>query len=273
MAARTVVITGASDGIGAAAARTLAATGHRVIVVGRSPERTAAIGAELAAPYFVADFADLDQVRRLAAELRREVPRIDVLVNNAGALMGRREITTDGYEKTFQVNHLAPFLLTTELLDLLLTARASVITTASLAHRRAHLNLDDVNLDRGYSAGRAYANSKLANILFSAELDRRHRAQGLSSAALHPGIVASSFGRGSSSLTGLVYASTARFAMTSPDAGAATLIWLAATTPGTDWASGGYYARRRPARASRAARDRGRAEQLWQLSERLVGTR
>ena len=134
MPQRTIVITGASDGIGAAAARNLAKAAERVVVVGRSPEKTAAIGAELRADYFVCDFAELSQVRELAAALRSRYPQIDVLVNNAGGIMRGHELTVDGHEKTFQINHLAPFLLTTELLDVLITSRATIVNTSSAAN-------------------------------------------------------------------------------------------------------------------------------------------
>ena len=150
MSERTIVITGASDGIGAAAARALAASGDRVVIVGRSPQKTEAIAAELGADHFIADFTRLADVRALAAELLRRYPRIDVLANNAGGIMGARELTADGHEKTLQVNHLAPFLLTTLLMDRLIESRASVINTSSAANRFGRLNLDDLGNARKY---------------------------------------------------------------------------------------------------------------------------
>ena len=145
MPQRTIVITGASDGIGAAAARNLARAGERIVVVGRSPEKTAAVGAELGVDYFVCDFAELSQVRELAAVLRERYPRIDVLVNNAGGIMRGHELTVDGHEKTFQINHLAPFLLTTELMDVLTASRATIINTSSAANGFGRLDLLDLN--------------------------------------------------------------------------------------------------------------------------------
>ena len=205
MSERTIVITGASDGIGAAAARALSERGDRVVVVGRSPDKTRAVATELGVEHHLADFAQLGQVRSLADALLAAHPRIDVLINNAGAVMGGREITADGFEKTFAVNHLAPFLLTQLLHDRLIASRASVITTASAAHRFARLRLDDLDFARGYSDMRAYGTSKLANILFSSELHRRHHDDGLSTASVHPGVIASNFGRQSNPLLKLAY--------------------------------------------------------------------
>ncbi|HEY0240804.1 MAG TPA: SDR family NAD(P)-dependent oxidoreductase, partial [Friedmanniella sp.] len=183
---QTIVITGASDGIGAAAARKLSAEGHEVVLVGRSPDKTAAVANELGAPYLVADFSDLAEVRTLADRLATTYPRIDVLANNAGGIMGHRQLTVDGFELTFQVNHLAPFLLTNLLLPVLTTSRAKVIQTASIAARMfGHLDLDDLGLEQGYSPDRAYGNGKLENILFTRELDRRFADQGIAAAAFH----------------------------------------------------------------------------------------
>src|SRR5512133_564318 len=176
---RTIVITGASDGIGAAAARALGIAGDRVVIVGRSPQKTEAIAAELGVDHFVADFSRLDEVRTLASDLLKRYPRIDVLANNAGGIMGDRELTVDGHEKTMQVNHLAPFLLTTLLMDRLLASRAAVINTSSAANRFGRINLDDLDNERKYSANKAYGDAKLANILFTRELHRRYSASGI----------------------------------------------------------------------------------------------
>jgi NAD(P)-dependent dehydrogenase (short-subunit alcohol dehydrogenase family) len=170
---RTIVITGASDGIGAAAARTLAKAGEQVVVVGRSAEKTRVLAKELDADYFVSDFAELAQVRTLAAQLRENYSRIDVLANNAGGIMGGRRLTVDGNESTFQVNHLAPFLLTAALLDVLTASSAKVINTSSGANGFGRLDLQDLNAEHNYSTNRAYGTAKLANILFTSELYRR----------------------------------------------------------------------------------------------------
>ncbi|MBG6238625.1 NAD(P)-dependent dehydrogenase (short-subunit alcohol dehydrogenase family) [Mycetocola sp. CAN_C7] len=273
MTERTVIITGASDGIGAVAARQLAARGDRVVVVGRSPEKTRAVAAGIGADHLLADFARLDDVRELAATLLERYPRIDVLANNAGGILGRRETTVDGNEKTFQVNHLAPFLLTNLLLDRLIESKASVINTSSVANTRfAKFDIDDVNAERGYSENRAYGNAKLANILFTAELHNRYAEHGISAAAFHPGIVATSFATGSTSVMRLIYRSVFKIFLISPEEGADTLVWLATAVPGVDWVSGAYYDKRQIAQANPQAYDPQLASRLWDLSEELVGS-
>jgi NAD(P)-dependent dehydrogenase (short-subunit alcohol dehydrogenase family) len=244
---RTIVMTGASDGIGAAGAARLSALGNTVIVIGRSKEKTKAVANSLKTDFFVADFSDLDQVRALAANLLERCNAIDALVNNAGGIMGPRRVTVDGHEATFQVNHLAPFLLTTLLLDRLITSRASVISTSSVANRLVgHVNINDLDSEQRYSSFRAYGTSKLFNILFTKELHRRFHERGLSSAAFHPGAVASNF---------------------------STLEWLATTKPGTEWTSGEYYAKRKVARANKQASDPKLAEQLWDYSTAMIAGR
>jgi NAD(P)-dependent dehydrogenase (short-subunit alcohol dehydrogenase family) len=187
-APRTIVITGASDGIGAAAARLLARAGHHVAVVGRNPEKTARLAREVGGAAFTADFTRLADVRRLAAELDEAYPRIDVLANNAGGILGDPTRTVDGHERTFQLNHLAPFLLTGLLLEKLLASSAAVVQTSSAGARIfGHLDLDDLEHDNDFSAHRAYGTAKLENILFTTELHRRFHDQGLSAVAFHPG--------------------------------------------------------------------------------------
>lgn len=194
MSQQTIVITGASDGIGAAAARQLSANGAHVVLVGRSRAKTAAVAAELQAPYHLADFAELEQVRALAAELATAHPRIDVLANNAGGIMGPRDVTRDGFEKTFQVNHLAPFLLTYLLLPTLAPSSAKVLATSSAAAKLwGKIDLEDLQLERAYSPEKAYGNAKLANILFTRELHRRYAKHGIAAAAFHPGTGATNF--------------------------------------------------------------------------------
>ncbi|KFF58109.1 hypothetical protein JF66_21085, partial [Cryobacterium sp. MLB-32] len=160
MPMKTIVITGASDGVGAAAARKLHADGHTVVIVGRSPEKTQTVAGELGAKYYVADFSDLSHVRELADRLKADYPRIDILANNAGGIFGSRNKTVDGFEKTLQVNHLAPFLLTNLLLDTLLASHASVINTSSVAARIfGKVDLDDLNNTSRYSANKAYGDA------------------------------------------------------------------------------------------------------------------
>ena len=271
MPERTIVITGASDGIGAAAARALAATGDQVVVVGWSPQKTAAVAAELGVASYVADFARLDEVRELAATLLAEHPRIDVLANNAGGIMGDRTETIDGHEKTFQVNHLAPFLLTTLLLDRLVDSHARVITTSSVANRLfGHLEIDDLDARTGYRPNKAYGDAKLANILFTRELNRRYSPAGISAASFHPGGVATNFAADSTSPMRIVYTSVLKRLLISPEKGADTLVWLATSEPGSQWVSGEYYEKRKIAKANAQASDADLARELWDRSAAMV---
>jgi len=267
---RTIVITGASDGIGAAAARALAKAGEQVVIVGRSAEKTRALAKELDADYFLADFAELDQVRTLAAQLKSDYPRIDVLANNAGGIMGKRTLTVDGNESTFQINHLGPFLLTTLLMDTLTASNAKVINTASAANGFGKLDLFDLTAEHGYSTNRAYGTGKLANILFTSELHRRYGDQGITTAAFHPGVVRTNFAAESTSPFRHAYKTLLNRFMLSPEQGADTMLWLINGTPGTDWISGAYYAKRALAKANPQAYDAELARGLWEKSAELV---
>ncbi|MCR2809341.1 MULTISPECIES: SDR family NAD(P)-dependent oxidoreductase [unclassified Microbacterium] len=270
---RTIVITGASDGIGAASARQLRDAGEEVVIVGRDPRKTAAVARSLGVASFVADYSDLSQVRRLAASLLEAYRRIDVLANNAGGVFGERTTTVDGYELTFQVNHLGGFLLTGLLMDRLIESRACVIQTASEAARRfARFDVDDLQGDRRYSAGAAYGNAKLANILFTKELNRRYGHDGVSAVAFHPGVIASGFAAGARGSWHFMYTSplTKRL-LDTVEVGGSRLTWLALGRPGLDWVPGGYYAKNRPARAIRAAEDPLAAKMLWDRSAEMVG--
>ncbi len=274
MTRQTIVITGASDGIGAAAARELSRDGHEVVLVGRSPGKTAALAAELGAPSYTSDFSDLADVRRLADALGSAHPRIDVLANNAGGIMGHRQLTTDGFELTFQVNHLAPFLLTNLLLPTLTSSDATVVQTSSIAARLfGHVDLDDLQLERGYSPDRAYGNGKLQNILFTRELDRRHRADGVAAAAFHPGIVGTSFASDTTHPMRFLYHTPVvkNLFTISPSRGARGLVWLATHEAGRDWPSGEYFERNKVAKSNPQARDEALARGLWDRSAELVG--
>lgn len=273
MAQKVVVITGASDGIGRAAARRLASDGHRVVLVGRSPQKTRALAEELGAEHHLVDFADLGSVRALAADVASRHPQIDVLANNAGGVFGaEREVTRDGHEMTFQVNYLAPFLLTQELMPTLLASRATVINTSSLANRLfARFDLDDLESERRYRPVRAYGNAKLAQILFTKELERRHGADGLTSTAFHPGAIATNFSADRGSGMARLYRWRLRdLVLSSPEKGAETLVFLAEGDPGADYPTGLYYERSRPARASRKADDVALARELWDRSVAML---
>lgn len=270
---RTIVITGASDGIGAAAARQLHAGGARVVVVGRDPGKTRAVAESIGADAHVADFADLAQVRSLAATLLERYPRIDVLANNAGGIFGDRTVTTDGFELTFQVDHLAPFLLTQLLTERLIESRASVIQTSSAAAQRfSRFDIDDLQGERDYSASAAYGNAKLANVLFTKELQRRFGGQGLSAVAFHPGVIASSFASASTGMWRWMYTNplVSRL-LTGTEVGGGRLAWLALGTPGVDWMPGEYYAKNKVAKTSPLADDEHLARDLWNRSERMLG--
>jgi NAD(P)-dependent dehydrogenase (short-subunit alcohol dehydrogenase family) len=271
---KVAVVTGGSDGIGAATARMLARRGDEVVVVGRSPEKTQAVAAQIRAECHIADFAHLDQVRDLARELRGRHSRIDVLLNNAGLIAGsQRAVTADGHELTFQVNHLAGFLLTMLLKEPLAAARGRVITTSSRASaaRDARVVPGDLDMADGYGGLRAYKGSKLANVLFTRELARQWGPLGVSAAVAHPGIVRSQWGRSGPLAVRLVVNSPFRLAMKSPERGADTLVWLATSVPGRDWESGGYFAGRRPATANPAADDASLARELWDRSALMCG--
>ena len=268
---RTIVLTGASSGIGAAAARSLTARGHRVVLVGRSPARTAELAAELRTDSLTVDFTRLDDVRRLASELAARYPRIDVLANNAGGLFGPDVRTVDGFGT---VNHLAPFLLTNLLLPTLLRSRATVIQTASDAARLlGRLDLDRVAGDPDRSPTRLYGDSKLANILMTRELHRRFSGEGISTAAFHPGAVATRFATSSTNLIRHLYGSRlAPLLLRSPQKGAEQLTWLAGTPAGDAWRSGEYYEKGRVAqRVNPQVRDRQLASLLGDASAARVG--
>ena len=276
MQGQVCVVTGATSGIGKAAAAALAQQGAEVIVVGRDPGRAeataAAIQADGAPPpkVEIADLARLDQVRALAGRLNQTLDRIDVLINNAGLVLNERQVTPDGYEHVFAVNHLAPFLLTNLLRPkLTASAPARVITVSSDAHTAARLDLDDPNLEHGWSSWRSYSNSKLANILFTRELARRLDGTGVTANCLHPGVVRTGFGRDARPLM-RVGITIAKPFMLSPERGADTIVYLA-SSPDVAEKTGGFYVKRQLREPSAAARDDGLARRLWEISERLTG--
>jgi NAD(P)-dependent dehydrogenase (short-subunit alcohol dehydrogenase family) len=218
-----------------------------------------------------ADLARLDELRRLGTDLNAALPRIDVLVNNAGAIFWRRSVTADGLERTFALNHMAYFLLT-ELLQerLAASAPARIVNVASEAHRDSRLDFDDLQTARHYSGWRAYQRSKLCNILYTRELARRLAGTGVTANCLHPGFVASRFGDDNGGLfkAGIVIAK--RFMAVSPEQGAQTPIYLA-TSPDVAASSGAYFRKCAPSVPSPAAQDDSAAARLWQESARIAG--
>jgi NAD(P)-dependent dehydrogenase (short-subunit alcohol dehydrogenase family) len=264
---KVVVVTGASDGIGAAAARALADNGHQVVLVGRSPDKTARIAGELGVDSYVADYSRLDTVRALAAALLK-YPRIDVLANNAGGVFGNpRQLTADGHEITFQVNYLAPFLLTNLLLARLIDSKATVINTSSSGNRTGRVELHNLQGEKRYSALRAYYNAKLEQILFTRELNRRYGSQGLTGVAFNPGTVRTNFSQGENAgLRWVVNNPLIQVMFISPEKGADTLVYLAEGTPGLDFAADAYFVKRKIARVNKQAYDDRLAAELWDQS-------
>ena len=275
MKGKTVVITGATSGIGAVAARRLAAQGARIVIVARDRRRAeetlrdlriANAGQEHTA--FYADLSRLREMKRVAAEIAATQPRIDVLMNNAGLIASRNQKTEDGLELMFATNHLSYFVLTNLLLERLRAAGgARIVSTASEAHRRAKLDFDRLQEQKG-STG--YGITKLCNILFTRELARRIAGTGVTANCLHPGFVATRFGdnAGAALRNGLAIAK--RLFALSPEEGAATMVYLA-SSPQVAGRSGGYYDRCAPVEPSREAQDDANARRLWELSAGIAG--
>ncbi len=274
-AERVAIVTGATAGIGLYTALGLARQGMRLVIVGRDPgrtERARRLVAERSGSDRVetalADFARLAAVRRLAEALLAGHERIDLLVNNAGLISPRFQLSKDGYELTFAVNHLAPFLLTNLLLDRLRgSAPARIVTVASQAHRGAHLDLSEVARPRDWTPLSAYNRSKLCNILFSRALARRLDAKEVTAACLHPGVVATAIGDHAGVLSRLGWRLVRPF-LIGPEKGAATSLFLVADPRPFH---GAYVIGNRIAEPDTAARDDRLGEQLWTESARLVG--
>ena len=277
MRGRTVVITGATSGIGRAAAAALAERGAVLGLVARDPKRGERTVRELrersgndAIRLFLADLSSQREIRRLADELLGAFPEIHVLLNNAGVVNLRRETTVDGHETTFAVNHLAYYLLTRLLLDRLRASRPSrIVCVASDAHQGAQLDWDDLQNERGYRAMNVYGRSKLANLLFTYDLGRRLEGSGVTVSAVHPGWVGTRFGANNGILGGAITGLARLFART-PEKGAETPIWLA-TALELEAVSGRYYCDCREHRSSKVSYDEAAQARLWKVSAELVG--
>jgi NAD(P)-dependent dehydrogenase (short-subunit alcohol dehydrogenase family) len=277
MTGKTVLVTGATNGIGLETAKGLAALGAHVLLHGRSAERGAAAIAEIkksvpaAKVEFVkADLASLAGVRGLAEEVLRRAPKLDVLVNNAGGIFTTRTVTADGFETTLAVNHLAPFYLTHLLLDRIkASAPARIVTVASSAHQGQHIDFDDLNTEKRWPPGGPYGRSKLANILFARALAKRLAGTGVTSNSLHPGAVRTGFAKDATGIVKVAMALLRPFFI-SPEAGALTSIYLA-SSPEVEGVTGGYFARCQKTTPTAAAQDDAAAERLWDVSAKMVG--
>ncbi len=274
MTAKTILITGATSGIGRVAAESLARDGAHVVVVGRNPAKTAATVAEIkqatggyaSVDFLLADLSVQAEVRRLAGEFQSRYPRLDVLINNAGGIFRERRLTADGQEMTWALNHLSYFLLTNLLLDTLLASGpARIINVASNAHRRVpRLNFDNLDGAQGYAGFGAYGHSKLANVLFTYELARRLAGTPVTVNAMHPGLIRTGFGANNGRLWQLMYVVINALGRT-PAQGADTLIYLAAS-PDVAGVTGQYFHERQAKPSSAASLDEAAAKRLWQVS-------
>jgi NAD(P)-dependent dehydrogenase (short-subunit alcohol dehydrogenase family) len=277
MKGKVVVITGATSGIGEVAAQRLAGMGARIVLVARDAARgqktltrLPSIGSGSPHSIYYGDLSRISDSKRVAAEIAAAEPRIDVLINNAGALFSTRRLTSDNLEETFATNHMAYFVLTLGLkANLLAAAPARVVSTASDAHKGYTLDFDDLQAVKGYSAIRAYGRSKLCNILFTRELARRWSGTGVTANCLHPGFVATRFGdRSGGFLSGIVRIAK-NFAI-SPEKGAETIVYLA-SSPDVSAISGDYFYKCRPATPTAGGRDDTAANRLWNESAKLAG--
>jgi NAD(P)-dependent dehydrogenase (short-subunit alcohol dehydrogenase family) len=274
---KLIVITGASDGIGLEAASQLAAQGHHLVLVGRTPAKVDAAVRRLRAEspaspveWHLCDNTSLADVRGLAHELLAAYPRIDVLVNNAGTVFDKRTVTRDGIEATFQVNHLAGFLLTELLLDrLVASAPARIVTTASIAHFSATMDFGDLGFEHRYQILRAYGRSKLANVLHTRALARRLEGTGVTANCLHPGAVSTNIWSGAPWFARPVLSVAKRLVMISPETGGARIAYLA-TSPEVEGRTGGYYEQDRLTEPGALARDDAVAARLEAVSRELV---
>jgi retinol dehydrogenase-12 len=275
---KQVLLTGASRGIGHATALALAKAGANLSLLVRDRaagekviEQIRAASPNVRVDLFVADLSSQKDIRRAAAEYRQKHDRLDVLLNNAGAIYTDRETTVDGYERTFATNHLGYFLLTELLVDLVKkSAPARIVNVASEAHRGQRLDFEDLMFDkRPYRAFGAYGSSKLANILFTRELSKRLDGSGVTANSLHPGVIASGFGKNNKGVFGWVMRNVAGPFLGSAESGARTSVYLAAS-PEVDGKTGLYFKNSREATPTAAARDAEAAARLWKVSEELV---
>jgi retinol dehydrogenase 14 len=278
MTGKTVLVTGGTSGIGRATALGLATMGAHLAITGRDRGRAEDAASEIRAAsggqvdVFVADLSSQSEVRRLADEVLQNLARIDVLVNNVGGYWNSRHVTADGLERTFALNHLASFLLTSLLLDRLKrSAPARVVMVSSHVQAMGQINFDDLQAERSYSAARAYNQSKLANVLFTYELARRLKGTSVTANALHPGVVRTSFGAEDPGVVQRLFTPFMGFFLKTPAQGAATSIHLA-SAPDLEQTTGRYFDNGKPKRSSERSYDEATAARLWRVSAHLVGS-
>ena len=276
MKGKTVVATGATSGIGEAAVLALAAMGARIVFVARDEGRAKSTMQKLQAKapglehrVHLADLSSIAARARVGAAIVASEPRVDALINNAGAMFSERRVTPEGLELTFALNHMAYFVLTEALRERLdASAPARIVSTASTAHQGASLDFDDLQSAKGYSGFKAYGRSKLANILFTRELARRLAGTRVTANCLHPGVVATRFGDSSGGWVSRLMPFVRPFFL-APEKGADTIVYLASSLE-VEKTSGEYFVKRKITKPSAAARDDTAAERLWEASEKLA---
>ena len=277
MKGKTIVATGATSGVGEAAVFALAGLGARIVFIARDEARAQATMRKLEAKapglghrMHLADLSSMAETRKVGAAIAESEPRIDVLINNAGALFSHRQVTPEGLELTFALNHMAYFVLTEALRDkLIASAPARIVSTSSAAHKGASLDFSDLQSAKGYGGFKVYGRSKLANILFTRELARRLAGRGVTANCLHPGAVATRFGKSSGGWVGRLLP-VLRLFFISPENGADTIIYLA-SSPEVANTTGAYFVKRKITEPSSAAQDEAAAKRLWEASEALAG--
>ena len=278
MNGKVCLVTGATDGIGKVSAQVLAEMGAKVIIVGRNPEKSAAVLAELKSisrneniDLLMADLAVMKEVRDLAEQVISRYDRLDVLLNNAGGYFTKHEITSDGLEMTFALNHMSYFLLTNKLMGLLKSSvPARIVNVSSDAHYGVDIEFDNLNGEQDYKAWKAYQKSKLANVLFTYELLKKVPAD-ITVNCLHPGFVATNFGNNNGGFVSPVLKIAKRISAIDPEEGAKTSIFLC-SSPEVEEVSGKYFFKCQPKTSSRESRNMDTAKRLWQISSDIAST-
>lgn len=276
MSNKTILITGATAGIGKATAAALASKGHTIIISGRDPQKTAHVAEEIRQQtknpnidHVTADFSSLNAVRQMVSILLERHDQLDVLVNNAGLVSKTRQLSQDGYELQFAVNHLAPFLLTNLLLDALKRSQAGrIVNVSSIGHARGQIHFDDLQFDREFKPRQAYYQTKLANVLFTYALARCLRNTNVTANVLHPGIVKTSLSH--DYMGNPIFRFFEGLISVSPEKGAETSIYLA-TAPEVAGISGGYFIRKQRKKSAPHTYDEALQDRLWSVSEKLAG--